>query len=655
MVRNKKRFLVLGLIIVICLFFYFLSKVFADIASNVVDTSTSSTATQKSSQRKTFYDSSNSLYWVFYNNGSAIEYSYSSNGSSWSSGGTTGVATSDFSVWYVSGTTTVYLAYDDSTGIKVEKGTLAASSIGWGTATVAGSSSYDAHVAISRDSNGMLWIAYHTGSTTRYAYAKRSTYADDPSLWDAPKTLGSGSSTAGTGFDYFSILPMTTSGNMYFIYDWFNTNACSIRGHLWTDSSSTMGGATTIVTPAADEYFPSSAVSMATDVVHLIYDDCSSGCSTGGEVFYAEYSSGSWNTPIAIDTNTSDLFPTLTKNGTDLYAFYIRSNSIYYRKGVSPYASGNWGGPNTLVSSGTNTSLTSSYDNSNNYAIMTWTEGTSTPWNVRFYGLSLGSSGPTKIVFTNAARTLTVSACNGAASVFTMQLQDNGGTPQNPTQTTVVQVTSNSSSYTIYSDSNCGTPVSGGNFTYTTSDNTKSVYIIDNKKSISTRTLTGTRTSGDTLTTGTQDYTVNAGSVTQLVITLPGQTFTDGSGNSGTVLSQASGVAFSIQLYATDSNFNVNTSYTGDKTLVFSGPSVGYLNPTVTDKNGTNQNYGSNTVITFSNGATTGVLTTLYKAETTTITATDGGNYGLASASLTVTSSTTVIKGGTLIKGGTQL
>jgi hypothetical protein len=650
MLRYKKRFLLLAffLVLIIVVSVFVAKRVMgADIASNIVATSTSSTATQNSNQRKTFYDSVNSLYWVFYNNGSAIAYSYSSNGTSWSSGGTTGVATSDFSLWYVAGTSTVYLVYPNS-GLQVEKGTLSSSSISW-TSNTPDSTSADEQVGIARDSNGNIWLTWYNGANqaASYIYGIKSVNADNITSWNTKVSVGhgSGSPIFGTVSGPTAVVPLTTSGDMFVCY-YGNTQTPATECLRWVNGSSSFTDYS--LGTGNSSYF--SIVSMSSDIVHMF----ANGIITSGPG-YAKFASNAWSTPINIDSNTTDTDLTLTENGTDLYAFYIRSNTIYYRKGVSPYAAGNWGAETPLVSTGTNAYLNSAYTNSNGYAIITWTEGTGSPWNVRFYGFSLGgATPPTKIVFTNAARTLTAGACNGAAGVFTMQLQDNGGTPQNPTQTTVVQVTSNSSSYTIYSDLTCTTPVSGGNFTYTTSDNTKSVYIIDNKKSISTSTLTGTRTSGDTLTTGTQNYTVNAGSVTQLVITLPGQTFADGSGNSGTVLPESSGVVFPIQLHATDSNFNLNTSYTGDKTLVFSGPSVGYLNPTVTDKNGTNQNYGSNTVITFSNGAVA-ALTTLYKAETTTITATDGGNYGLASASLTITSSTTLINGGTIIKGGTKL
>jgi len=169
------------------------------------------------------------------------------------------------------------------------------------------------------------------------------------------------------------------------------------------------------------------------------------------------------------------------------------------------------------------------------------------------------------------------------------------------------------------------------NFTFTTSDNTMSVYMKDTRKSASTWTLTAHKTSGpDTITDGTQTYTVNAGSVTRLVVTLPGQTFTDGTGNSGSVTGQTAGVSFTIaKISATDDYFNLNTGYSGAKTLAYSGPANA--------PNG--QSPGYTTSVSFTSGqSTTTLTTTLYKAESPTITVTDSGSYGYASSSVTVSS-----------------
>ena len=119
-----------------------------------------------------------------------------------------------------------------------------------------------------------------------------------------------------------------------------------------------------------------------------------------------------------------------------------------------------------------------------------------------------------------------------------------------------------------------------------------------------------------------------AGVVRKLVVTLPNQTFTDGStivgsGNSGTPSNQTAGVAFNIsRLTATDQFFNVVTTYSGAKTISYSGPTG---SPSFT------------TAVIFASGqATTALATTLTKAETTTITASDGATSGPASSSLTV-------------------
>jgi hypothetical protein len=138
-----------------------------------------------------------------------------------------------------------------------------------------------------------------------------------------------------------------------------------------------------------------------------------------------------------------------------------------------------------------------------------------------------------------------------------------------------------------------------------------------------------TRTGGTStisgLTTGAVLGTVQqaAGAVTKLVVTLPGQTFTAGSGNSGTVTGQTAGTPFNItNIRAADQFFNIVTTYTGSKTLSYSGP--GGI-PSYT------------TSVSFSTGTnTTTLATTLTKKETTAITVSDGTVTGPASSSLTV-------------------
>ena len=92
---------------------------------------------------------------------------------------------------------------------------------------------------------------------------------------------------------------------------------------------------------------------------------------------------------------------------------------------------------------------------------------------------------------------------------------------------------------------------------------------------------------------------------------------------------QTAGTSQNLTITAKDANGNTAVSYTGDKTLTFSGAnSINGNIPTVTDKTGTATNFGTGTTITFVNGVATAAgvngSMTLDKAEAATIAATDG-------------------------------
>lgn len=236
---------------------------------------------------------------------------------------------------------------------------------------------------------------------------------------------------------------------------------------------------------------------------------------------------------------------------------------------------------------------------------------------------------PSQVVFATATRTLTTGTCSGAGSVITIELRDSTNTATTPTGSTVIRVTSDSPSETIYSDSSCSTQITNDDITFTTSETTKSFYIIDTRKSAPTWTLTASKQSGpETITEGTQTITVNAAATARLQITLPGQSSTDGTSVSGSPTNRTAGSSFTITgIAATDIYNNVTTGYSGAKTFVYSGPSNTPL--------GTAPTY--TTAVSFTNGqSTTTLTTTLYDAETVAITVTDGGSYGYASTSVII-------------------
>ncbi|MEX2117372.1 MAG: hypothetical protein WEB37_10830, partial [Bacteroidota bacterium] len=139
-------------------------------------------------------------------------------------------------------------------------------------------------------------------------------------------------------------------------------------------------------------------------------------------------------------------------------------------------------------------------------------------------------------------------------------------------------------------------------------------------------TKSGTATiAGVTGATNFGTLTEVAGAFDNLFVTLPGQTFTEGSGNSGAPSAQTAGSAFNlVSLTATDQFLNIVLTYSGVKTVGYTGP-------------GGDATY--TTSVNFTNGVSaTPLSTTLKRAETTTITASEGSVTGPASSNLTVNS-----------------
>ncbi len=107
-----------------------------------------------------------------------------------------------------------------------------------------------------------------------------------------------------------------------------------------------------------------------------------------------------------------------------------------------------------------------------------------------------------------------------------------------------------------------------------------------------------------------------------------------------TTTAPIAGAGDNLTVTAKDSAGNTITAYGGDQTLTFSGAStIGSNQPTATSKTGTPVAFGTAETITFTNGVSTvsgstnGVMT-LYKAETATVTVSDGPHTG--SVSVTV-------------------
>lgn len=212
----------------------------------------------------------------------------------------------------------------------------------------------------------------------------------------------------------------------------------------------------------------------------------------------------------------------------------------------------------------------------------------------------------------------------------------------NPTSIVRVAVTGTSGG-----NKKTGTDVVLSNTVATVTTNTITVFVTsesapNSRKSILTwsgvkvRPIAGSPlVSGNITKSGSSSYneggsisnygtlTVVPGALSNLMVALPNQVFTQGSGFSSIPISQTSGVPFAVsKIIASDRFLNIITNYTGAKVLGYAGP-------------GGDPSYTTN--VTFTNGqSSTALMTTLRKAETTAITASDGSVAGPASSNLTV-------------------
>ena len=157
--------------------------------------------------------------------------------------------------------------------------------------------------------------------------------------------------------------------------------------------------------------------------------------------------------------------------------------------------------------------------------------------------------------------------------------------------------------------------------------------ITDNGDGTYTATVTSPTATGSGVfeaTLGGQPVKSGTGSQTQSTITYVAGTATNlvitGDGT------QTAGVSQNLTITASDASDNTDPSYTGDKSLTFSGANASgnpVTAPTVSDKTGLPIAFGTPTTITFTNGVATvsggnnGSMT-LYRAETANIAVTDG-------------------------------
>ncbi len=180
------------------------------------------------------------------------------------------------------------------------------------------------------------------------------------------------------------------------------------------------------------------------------------------------------------------------------------------------------------------------------------------------------------------------------------------------------------------------TPV-GDNVTYvsmTTADTSATFYYACSQ--------TGSKTIlvyANLLTSATQNATIIAEDPSQILVKLPGQTFFNGSGMTGTPSTQTAGASFNIQLYVVDDNLYLVENEDGSRDIDFASTAGNAPDGTQPTIDGVTSGSWADRSVSFTDGISADVAVVFYNAASATITGSDNSGTptltGVASTSLT--------------------
>lgn len=235
-----------------------------------------------------------------------------------------------------------------------------------------------------------------------------------------------------------------------------------------------------------------------------------------------------------------------------------------------------------------------------------------------------------KLVFDLPPTTMTAGTWS---TQFVLKRQDDLGNPVTTGNTTVT-ITTNSP----YGKGKFSRTQSGGSSTLTLTipqgQDSISFYYYD--ETAGTWTITASSTG---LVPATASITINPTTIgRKFLITLPGETFESGKGNSGTPSNQTSGSSFQIKVNYVD-QYNNLINFTGSTNLTFSGPDCSscttpnkpkFNNIEYDDCSSANKKV-TLSGISFTNGVSESINVVLFKAESTKIFVTDGTHNGESS------------------------
>lgn len=342
-----------------------------------VGTSTDVAALYDHMNRKIIYDGT--YFWLFYWDGTVLQYRYSTNGITWAGSGNAWAEgnygrAAGACVEYNSPYVYVVTGHESYT-IWFIRGSISGTTITWGSSVrIHNSGTYYNGLGFCRLANGRLLVTYHHYATGGNAY-----YSDNEGVnWSSLNDGTSATITSSTGGTV--LVAMTSSKAMAFWKDssnslWYTRYASGAWGTMTAFASTTLTAGWT--------YFSATA---SGDVVWLVYLDSSSYL----KLRYWTDATSTWSSvesPYG-STAVSGAFPTISVDVLTgmVYVFWAVADNIYY---VIRYTDGSYSSRQTLITETTDTitenSFCISFNSQKSTILVAYTAKTASPYVIRTY------------------------------------------------------------------------------------------------------------------------------------------------------------------------------------------------------------------------------------------------------------------------------
>lgn len=400
---------VLSILFIIILTFSFILDVIPAFASSgsTVGTTTSTLGTGRSNQRKTFY--ANGRHWIFYSDGTNIGWRTSTNGILWSDLSVIAADVNGYDINLCFDGTYASYAFVRSAALYYRRGLPNIDgSITWSAAeqTVVSANVTGTSQSIAVDTSNHAYIYY------------RDTNTGNSLMLRNDNTDGTWSTSAGyplaiTVTGYAGRVIALTANKMYVVYTKDSTT--NILGKYYDGATWGSAENVTAYNPSIGYAYSITNINDNVEVSYLRVTTNQLRVAT------RDSSTGIWSESLVVDSTSSDWYPTLTSDSSNLYLFWINSidKHIYYKTRVG----GTWSGATDWldesgdgIAAGIQNCITSSYSSYSSYISVLYETKNASPYNVKYSYISITTISTLPVTNVQMTPIGTLAQLNGSIS-----------------------------------------------------------------------------------------------------------------------------------------------------------------------------------------------------------------------------------------------